>query len=60
MSSGSEAPEKPQQVHVAKSNLANPLLAVAGARLFPTATPRAVPLPDSFIITYKPGLYKIK
>lgn len=60
MTSGSEASEKPQQVHVAQSNPENPLRAVAGVRLFPTATPEAAPLPDSFRNTYKPGLYKRK
>lgn len=56
ISSGSEASEETQQVHTAQSKPENP--AVAAVQLFPTATPKATPLPDSFITTRKPGLSK--
>lgn len=36
------------------------LLAMSKAQLFPTTTPKGAPVPDSFIITHKPGLHKIK
>lgn len=49
-SSGPEASEKPQQVHVAQSNRENPL-AVARVQLVPTSVPRAAPLPDSLTTT---------
>lgn len=52
--------KKIQQVHLAQSNPEKSLLAVSRVQLFPTATPKAAPLPDSFRITHKPGLHKIK
>lgn len=60
LSAETQTSEKTQQLHLALSNPEKSLLATSKVQLFPTATPKGAPLPDSFIITHKPGLHKTK
>lgn len=60
LSAETQTSEKTQQVHLTQSNPEKSLLVMSKDQLFATATPKGAPLPDSFIITHKPGLHKIK